>query len=294
MRPVEPAAAGRGGAAGPTRLEVLLARDRIIVASALTAVIVAAWAWILAGAGMGMDHPPAAGAPEQIHPGMSGRAVGTRGMAMGTVAPAAWTPGYALLIFLMWSAMMVGMLLPSAAPVLLLFARVNRKERASGLPYVPTATFGAGYLAVWAGFSAAAAGLQWGLQRLGAMSPTMATTSVWLGGSALVAAGLWQLTPMKDVCLRHCRSPLRFLAEAWRPGRLGAFRMGLRHGAYCLGCCWVLMGLLFVGGIMNLYWILGLAALVLMEKTAPMGRWLARAAGAALVVWGVTVLAVAG
>jgi predicted metal-binding membrane protein len=300
MSSTEPAAAERGGGgAGPTALEALLARDRLVVVSVLAGVIVAAWAWILAGAGMDMDHPMAAGAPGQPDAGMPDRgapmgSMATGGIAAGVMAPAGWTPGHALLVFLMWWAMMVGMMLPSAAPVLLLFARVNRKEKAGGRPYVPTAVFAAGYLAAWAGFSAAASGLHWGLERLGLVSPAMmATTSAWLGGSVLVAAGLWQLTPVKDVCLRHCRSPVRFLAEGWRPGRWGAFRMGLRHGAYCLGCCWLLMGLLFFGGVMNPVWIAGLAALVLVEKATPMGRWLARGAGAALVVWGVAVLAAA-
>ena len=122
----------------------------------------------------------------------------------------------------------------------------------------------------------------------------MVTTSIWLGGAILIAAGAWQLTPIKNICLRHCRSPLSFLANSWRPGHLGAFRMGLAHGAYCLGCCWFLMGLLFVGGIMNLYWILGLAVFVLIEKTIPMGHWLGRAAGAGLIGWGIVLLATAG
>ena len=128
---------------------------------------------------------------------------------------------------------------------------------------MPTAIFAAGYLAVWAGFSVIAAGLQWALEQTGLVSSMMASTSVWLGGTILIAAGLWQLTPMKTVCLRHCRTPLSFLSGHWKPGHLGAFRMGLEHGAYCVGCCWFLMSLLFVGGIMNLYWIAGLAAYVL-------------------------------
>jgi predicted metal-binding membrane protein len=185
------------------------------------------------------------------------------------------------------------MMLPSATPILLLFARVNRKEKSGGRPYVPTAAFAAGYLAAWGGFSALAAGLQWELERLGLLSSMMVPTNVWLGGAILIAAGAWQLTPIKNVCLRHCRSPLSFLANRWRAGRLGAFRMGLKHGVYCLGCCWFLMGLLFFGGVMNLYWIFGLAMFVLIEKTVPMGRWLARAAGVGLVGWGVMLFAAA-
>ena len=119
----------------------------------------------------------------------------------------------------------------------------------------------------------------------------MTTTNYWLGGAILLAAGLWQLTPLKGVCLRHCRSPLSFLAQQWRPGRLGAFRMGLEHGAYCLGCCWFLMGLLFFGGIMNLFWIAGVAGFVLLEKTIPMGHWIGRMAGIGAGASGVALLA---
>jgi predicted metal-binding membrane protein len=213
------------------------------------------------------------------------------GMAMDAMMSAAWTPGYAALIFSMWWSMMLAMMLPGATPALLLFARVNRKEKAAGRPYVPTAIFAAGYLTVWGAFSAIAAGLQWSLEQLDLLSPMMASTSAFLGGAILVAAGLWQLTPIKTACLRHCRAPMSFLAGGWRPGRLGAFGMGLEHGAWCLGCCWFLMGLLFFGGIMNLYWIAGLALFVLFEKTIPIGNWLARLAGAALVAWGVVLLA---
>ena len=270
----------------PTVLEAVLQRDRLVVATCLIAVTAAAWIWILLGAGVDMD---GAGSP----PMANGSDNGMADMAMGVMAPMVWTPGYAALMVSMWWVMMIAMMLPSAAPMLLLFARVNRKEKAGGRPYVPTAIFAAGYLTVWGGFSAMAAAAQWGLQRLGLISPAMVTTSAVLGATILVAAGAWQLTPIKHVCLRHCRSPISFLLNGWRSGRAGAFRMGLEHGAYCLGCCWFLMALLFVGGIMNLYWVIGLAALVLIEKTMPMGQWLARTAGAVLVAWGVALLALA-
>jgi len=172
--------------------------------------------------------------------------------------------------------MMLAMMLPGAAPMLLLFARVNRSHKAQDRPYVPTGIFAAGYLAAWGRFSLLAAALQSGLEQLDLVVPMMTTTNYWLGGAILLAAGLWQLTPLKGVCLRHCRSPLALLAQQWRPGQLGAFRMGLEHGAYCLGCCWFLMGLLFFGGIMNLFWIAGLALFVLLEKTIPMGHWFGR------------------
>ena len=273
-------------AADPTLLEAVLRRDRFIVIGGLVIVIMAAWIWILLGAGTGMDAAMRVGMPQQPMPGSMGS-----GMTMDVMTPAVWTPAYAALIFSMWWIMMIAMMLPSAAPMLLLFARVNRKEKAGGRPYVPTVIFTGGYVVAWGVFSAIAACLQWGLEGLGLLSSMMVSTSVWLGGAILIAAGVWQLTPIKNVCLRHCRSPLSFLASSWRPGRFGAFRMGLEHGAYCLGCCWFLMGLLFFGGIMNLYWIAGLALFVLIEKTIPMGQWVARAAGAGLVGWGVVLFA---
>jgi predicted metal-binding membrane protein len=255
-------------------LDSLLLRDRLVVVAGLLGVIAAAWTWILLGAGTGMD------APE----GLSD--MGSKAGMPSALARAVWAPSYAALILSMWWVMMIAMMLPSAAPTLLLFARVNRKERSGGRPYVPTVVFAGGYLSVWAGFSAAATALQWNLERIGLLSSTMVTRSLWLGAAILVAAGAWQLTPIKSVCLRHCRSPLGFLSHSWRPGYLGAFRMGLGHGAYCLGCCWFLMSLLFFGGIMNLYWIIGLAMFVLSEKTMPMGQWFGRIMGIGLVAWG--------
>ena len=170
------------------------------------------------------------------------------GMAHAMMQPAVWTPGYAALMFAMWWVMMVAMMLPSAAPMLLLFARIHRGERAGGRSYVPTGIFAAGYLVAWGGFSALATAAQWGLQQIDLLSPMMATSSRLLAAAILIGAGAWQLTPIKRICLRHCRSPLGFFATSWRRGALGAFRMGLDHGSYCLGCCWFLMALLFVGG----------------------------------------------
>jgi len=174
--------------------------------------------------------------------------------------------------------------------MLLIFARASRRERAGEGPWTPTSVFAAGYLAVWGGFSALATALQWGLEKIGLLSGMMATTATWLGAAILIVAGLWQFAPFKHTCLRHCRSPIGFLAGHWRAGSVGAFRMGLEHGAYCLGCCWFLMALLFFGGVMNLWWIGGLAAYVLMEKVLPMGHWLGYGAGVGLVVWGVCLL----
>ena len=135
---------------------------------------------------------------------------------------------------------------------------------------MPTIVFAAGYLLAWGSFSAVATALQWGMESARMLSPMLVTTNHWLGAAILVAAGLWQLTPLKAACLRHCRTPLGFLIGNWRAGRLGALRMGLEHGAYCLGCCWFLMALLFFGGVMNLYWIAGIGVFVLLEKTIRM------------------------
>jgi predicted metal-binding membrane protein len=266
-------------AADDTVLEAVLRRDRLAVCAALIAVIAIAWLWILLGAGTGMS------AMEMI-PGSSGD-----GMA-GMMAPAVWSLGYAGVMFTMWWVMMAAMMLPSAAPILLLFARVNRQQRSAGRPFIPTGIFATGYLVAWGGFSVLATGLQWALERLGLLSPMLATTSYWLGGAILIAAGVWQLTPIKGICLRHCRSPMGFLVQSWRPGHGGAFRMGLGHGSFCLGCCWFLMGLLFFGGIMNLFWIIGLAAFVLLEKTVPMGSWIGRIVGVGVAAWGVLLLAI--
>jgi predicted metal-binding membrane protein len=271
-------------------LETVLRHDRWVVVCGLLAVAGAAWVWIVLGAGMGMDAIQMTRMAVAENRGFAGAMAA---MAMETMRPATWDPGYALLMLAMWWAMMVAMMLPSAAPMLLLYARVMRKEQAAGRPYVPTGVFAAGYLAAWGGFSLVATALQWGLERLNLISDMMATTNLWLAAGILVAAGLWQLTPLKQVCLKHCRTPLSFLLHAWRPGLRGGFLMGLRHGAYCLGCCWFLMGLLFFGGVMNLYWIAGLALFVLLEKVLPLGHWLGRLAGVGLTAWGAWLAATA-
>ncbi len=245
-------------------------RDRLALIAGLAAVLAIAWAWLLSGSGMDM------GASETAMSGMSSR----------LMQPAKWTPAYASMIFVMWWVMMIAMMLPSAVPMVLLFARVNRKDRAADAPLLPTTLFAAGYLLGWGAFSVGATALQAGLEAARLLSPMMSTSSRWLGVGLLIAAGVWQLTPLKASCLHHCRTPLNFLAHNWRAGPLGALRMGLEHSGYCIGCCWFLMSLLFFGGVMNLYWIVGIAAFVLLEKTIPLGHWLGRAAGVALIVWG--------
>jgi predicted metal-binding membrane protein len=259
--------------AGPSLLEALLRRDRAVVIAALLAVIAVSWLWIVLGAGMGMSAIEMTRMPRDM-----------------VMTPAVWSLGYAALIFAMWSVMMVAMMLPSAAPILLIFARISRREDDAQRPWTPTGCFAAGYLTVWIGFSVVAAALQWGLEGSGLLSAMMVPTVAWLGAIVLIAAGLWQFTPLKYACLRQCRSPIGFLTQRWRAGRAGAFRMGLQHGTYCLGCCWFLMALLFFGGVMNLWWIGGLAAYVLMEKLFPMGHWLGYGVGVGLVAWGAYLL----
>ena len=268
-----------------TTLEAIVKRDRLVVVTALIAVITLSWVYLLAGAGMGMS------AFEMTRMSQIGMAGGMAGTTMMT--PAVWTPGYAVLMFFMWWVMMVAMMLPSAAPMILLFAAINRKQREIGNPHVATSLFAVGYLATWAGFSLVAMILQWGFERTGILSPMLVGTNVIFGGVLLLAAGVYQLTPIKHACLRHCRSPLAFFSSHWRRNARGALRMGLMHGAFCVGCCWFLMGLLFFGGVMNLYWIAGLALFVLFEKTVPAGHWLGYATGVALLVWGAGMLALA-
>lgn len=211
----------------------------------------------------------------------------------GMAAPRlqAWTPTAVLLLFVMWAVMMAAMMLPSAAPMILLFTSVHRKRRAQGRPYVPTAFFLLGYLIVWTAYSAAATLAQWALHSAALLSPAMVSTSPALGGGLLVAAGVFQWTPLKHACLTACRSPMGFLMSDWREGTRGALVMGLRHGSYCVGCCWAIMALLFVAGVMNLVWVAALAAFVLIEKVAPAGEWVGRAAGVFLVGWGLWLLA---
>jgi predicted metal-binding membrane protein len=276
-------------------LESVLRRDRLVVVIALVAVIVLSWVYVLAGAGMDMSAfemtrmTQPVGVIDSTQPSVQGMSMGGTAVG-GTMVTGVWTVGYAVVIFFMWWVMMFGMMLPSAAPLLLLFARMMRKEKDKGAPYVPTGVFALGYVIMWAAFSAIATGAQWGLEASGLLSGIMVGTSAVLGAGLLIAAGVWQLTPWKNACLRHCRSPIGFLSAHWRPGRTGAFKMGLAHGAFCLGCCWFLMALLFYGGVMNLYWIIGLALYILIEKLLPAGARIGQLTGVILIAWGATLL----
>lgn len=246
-------------------LNRLLNNQRAVVLAGLAGVISVSWLYVLTGAGLDMPDMTTA----------------TEMMAMH----ASWSTSYFMLMLLMWWVMMLAMMLPSAAPMIFLYATVNRRNRERGNPFVPTGIFSAGYVVVWGTFSLVATVLQWVLEEAALLSPMTGSTGMWFGAALLIGAGVYQLTPLKEACLKKCQSPLSFLMHHWRPGRRGALTMGLEHGAFCLGCCWVLMALLFFGGVMNLLWIAGLAVFVMLEKIV-VGRWISRSSGLILIVWG--------
>jgi predicted metal-binding membrane protein len=192
--------------------------------------------------------------------------------------------------FLMWTVMMIAMMLPSALPFVFAFGAEHRARRARNLPYLPASTFLAGYFAMWTAFSAIAAVLQEALHRAALLSSQMSASSPVFAGGILVAAGAYQWTPLKNACLRHCRSPLIFLLSDWREGAFGAFRMGVDQGLFCLGCCWLLMLLPFAAGVMNLVWMAAITVFILAEKAAPGGQWFGRICGAALVAAGTWII----
>ena len=256
-------------------LPLLLRRDRLPALLGLIGVILLAWGYLVRMV-LAMD--------------MSARGGDAMaGMMMPQLAP--WTTADWLAMFLMWAIMMVGMMLPSAAPMILLYDRVRERQEAKGASLAATGVFALGYLVAWSLFSVAATGAQWALEQAALLTPMMASASPWLGGALLIAAALYQWSPLKHACLVHCRSPLFFLGHHWRPGTTGALLMGLHHGLYCVGCCWVLMALLFVFGVMNLLWIAALALFVLLEKLVPWGELFSRAGG--LVMAGAGVLLIA-
>ncbi len=206
----------------------------------------------------------------------------------------AWDPVHWGLMVAMWWTMMIAMMTPSAAPTVLLYARVHRHAQAQGQVVATrpaTVAFVAGYFLIWLSFSIAATAAHQALESAGIVSAmTMGSQVQWLSGTVLVVTGLYQLSPLKNACLSHCRAPAEFLSRHWRPGSRGALRLGVVHGLYCTGCCWMLMALLFVGGVMNLAWIAALSLLVLAEKVLAAGRWVGICAGVVLVAWGAVIL----
>ncbi|MGH9518373.1 MAG: DUF2182 domain-containing protein [Terriglobales bacterium] len=264
-------------------LQRLLRRDAMVVIAALAAVAALAWIYVVRlAAGMDMGGMTMAG--------MRMRSTGLRMVMAPTLTP--WTGADLLLMFAMWAVMMVGMMTPSAAPMVLLYARVQRSAVAAGEAFASTGWFAGGYLAAWVLFSLVATLAQWGLERAALLTPGMAAASTGLGALLLIVAGLYQWMPLKQTCLAHCQSPLAFLQlhGGLRRAAPKALGLGLHHGFYCVGCCWALMALLFVGGVMNLLWIAGLTILVLLEKALPAGWLVARVAGVGLAAAGVWLL----
>jgi predicted metal-binding membrane protein len=245
-----------------------LARNpgRLLTLGLLALLVLAGWAWLVYE-GWAMSHMDA--------------------VDMAMPSRGAWTAFDLWLVFAMWAIMMVAMMVPSATPVLLLYQRMVAGREPSAPPVPMTVFFLAGYVLAWTLFSAVATLLQWALHAAALMSPLMEVQSRRVGAAILILAGLYQCTPLKQACLRHCRSPLSFLLNSWRKGKAGALLMGMEHGLYCTGCCWLLMAILFVVGVMNLAWVAAITLFVLVEKLAPQGERVARVSGALLLAWGV-------
>lgn len=267
-----------------TSVEWIARRERAVVLVNLAVAIALAWAWLIAEGGMDLGGGRLGSAMDmsgmQDMSGMGGRG----GLEIWSIA--------AVVVFAMWAVMMIAMMLPSSAPMILLFAALSR-SRAVTAPLPSVAIFAGGYVLVWTAFAAIATVAHITLREAALLSPALRSTSSVLAAVLLVAAGVYQFTPLKEACLRNCRSPVQFLTQHWRPGAAGALRLGALHGGYCVGCCWALMGLLFVGGVMNLWWVATMAAFILVEKTAFLGASLGRiATGAGLVVAGAVALVV--
>ena len=247
-------------------------RDRIVILTGLAAVTALAWAYLF----FLVSRMQSAGAMD-----MASEMAMPQSRSWGTVE--------VLLLFVMWLVMMIAMMLPSVAPMILIFARMDRQRGGTRVPGA-AAILVVGYLMVWAGFSGLASIAQWQLHNAALVSSMMVSTSSTLGGILLLSAGVFQFTPLKRGCLMRCRSPLSFLMSEWRDGRWGTLVMGMKHGVYCAGCCAVLMTLLFVAGVMNLLWVATIAAFILVEKVAPRGKTIGHVAGAGLIVAGIALM----
>lgn len=253
----------------PTALEVVASRDRLVALAGLVGITALAWAYTVVLS----EHALDSGATATIH-------AHTR----------SWDTADLATTFLMWVVMMVAMMAPTAAPMLLTLTRISRAQPRGVEPLTSAAAFLVGYLSIWVGFSALATLVQWQLHQLALVAADGTSQRVGFEGMLLLGAGGFQLTPLKDRCLARCRTPLFFLLTAWRSGSWGAVRMGARHGAFCVGCCWALMALMFVSGTMNLLWAAGLMLLMFGEKALPTGRRISRLAGVGLLAWGICVL----
>ncbi len=237
-------------------------RERLVILAELTALTALSWLYL-------------------VRMPMSASDFGAMGVRIATPIPASVVSLW--LVFMMWAVMMVAMMLPTAAPMILMYAQIARGREDGAISRAWM--FAGGYLAVWTLFSAAATAVQAMLQHATMLSNEL-TTSTAAGAIVLVVTGGYQLTPLKQACLGHCQSPVAFFMTNWRDGRVGAFRMGLAHGSFCVGCCWMLMLLLFAAGVMNLVWVAAIAAFVLIEKLTPYPRAIANVSGAALIAWG--------
>jgi len=249
-------------------LESIVRRDRLVLLSGLIGISAIAWAYTIALSGG------------------SGHGAHTAVLA----APRAWTAMDLATTFGMWTVMMLAMMLPTTAPMVLTLAKISRGESATESPVAPATAFLLGYAIAMLAFSLLAALAQWAFHQASWTSFDGKSTHRVFAAAVLLAAGGYQFSRWKDACLRRCRSPLWFLMTQWRPGSRGALKMGMAHGRFCLGCCWALMALMFIGGSMNLLWTAGLALFMLTEKVLPAGRTLGRIAGAGLVAWGVGLL----
>lgn len=253
----------------PTAVESLLRRPGLTVLAGIAGTIVLSWAYVVT-------------ASLDMYGGVDGLAA--------WMMQSTWDGRYFALMFVMWTVMMTAMMVPSAAPTILLYGTVVRARPSSERPAVRSYAFLGGYLLAWTGFSAGATVLQWALAQTALLSPMMESASPLLGALILITAGVYQWTPLKRSCLSQCRSPMEHLSRYWRPGVAGAIQMGVNHGLHCVGCCWTLMLLLFFGGVMNLLWIAGITLFVLLEKVAPFHTRLGSVAGLLLVAAGILLL----
>ena len=268
-----------------TFTESILRRNRMVVLVGLGIIVLLSGAYTIylaqnMGAMMDMGHI-----------GMGHTGMGHTGMEMAMPVVQPWGAMDYWLMFVMWSVMMIAMMTPSAAPMILTYTKMSQKQQANLQPVWGTTLFYLGYLIVWAAYSAVATLAQGVLHAASLLSPMMEISSPVLGGIILIATGIFQFTPYKQACLSHCRTPLGYFMTEWREGQWGALVMGIRHGAYCVGCCWLLMALLFVSGVMNLFWMGVITAYVLIEKMIPNGQKVSWAIGVVMIGWGVWMLA---
>jgi predicted metal-binding membrane protein len=259
---------------GDAVLVAILRRDRYVVLAALLFLTALAWIYLFHPAGV-MTMPPT----DNAMPGMD---------MGGETILTPWAPANILLTFLMWLVMMVGMMTPSVAPVILIYARLGRQAEAHRRPFAATGWFAGGYFLVWAGFSLTATIAQLALRSAALLDANIASSSTLLSGVVFILVGAYQWTKLKQRCLTQCQAPLLFIQRqgGFKSDARGAFALGVRHGVYCVGCCWPLMLLLFIGGVMNLLWIAGIAILTYLEKNLAQGRRLTRLIGVGLVIAG--------